>query len=111
MGAGAPPLASRICMDYRTLGRNGAKVSPLSLGAMMFGGQTDEETSRRIIDKAWDNGINFIDTADVYNDGKSEEVVGRAVAGDRDRWFIATKLANSRVKLPNYGGASRKWIV
>ena len=57
------------------------KVSPLCLGAMMFGGETDEPTSKRIIDKAFDQGVNFIDTADVYNGGRSEEVLGRAIAG------------------------------
>jgi aryl-alcohol dehydrogenase (NADP+) len=98
-------------MTYRNLGRHGVKVSPLSLGTMMFGGQTDEPTSRRIIDKAWDDGINFLDTADVYNDGASEEVVGRAIASTRTRWFLATKFVNSRSKVPNEGGASRNWVI
>ncbi|MCA3824485.1 MAG: aldo/keto reductase, partial [Burkholderia sp.] len=62
-------------MDYRYLGRSALKVSPLCLGAMMFGGETDEATSARIIDKAFDQGINFIDTADVYHAGRSEQVV------------------------------------
>ena len=73
-------------MDYRYLGRSALKVSPLCLGAMMFGGETDEATSARIIDKAFDRGINFIDTADVYHAGRSEEVVGRAIASRRDSW-------------------------
>jgi aryl-alcohol dehydrogenase (NADP+) len=98
-------------MDYRTLGRHGVKVSPLSLGTMMFGGPTDEATSHRILKKAWDDGVNFIDTADVYNDGKSEEVVGRGIAGERDRWFLATKFVNSRSRVPNEGGASRRWVI
>jgi aryl-alcohol dehydrogenase (NADP+) len=98
-------------MDYRTLGRHGVKVSPLSLGTMMFGGPTDEATSHRIISKAWDDGVNFIDTADVYNDGKSEEVVGRGIAGERDRWFLATKFVNSRGRVPNESGASRRWVI
>ena len=63
-------------MDYRRLGRSGLKVSPLCLGTMMFGGPTEEATSRRIIDSAREAGINFIDTADVYNEGRSEEVTG-----------------------------------
>src|ERR1700758_4881828 len=67
-------------MNYRSLGRSGLKVSPLCLGTMMFGGQTDEPTSGRIIAHAREAGINFIDSADVYNDGRSEEIVGRAVA-------------------------------
>ena len=79
-------------MEYRKLGRSGLKVSPLCLGTMMFGGPTDEPTSARIIARAKDAGINFIDTADVYNEGRSEEVVGRALragarplgAGDQD---------------------------
>ena len=59
---------------------------------MMFGGETDEPTSKRIIDKAFDQGINFIDTADVYHAGRSEEVVGRAIAARRDSWVVATKF-------------------
>ena len=83
-------------MDYRNLGRSGLKISPLVLGSMMFGGPTDEPTARRIIDQAREHGVNFLDTADVYNDGRSEEVVGRAVKGDRDHWVIATKLAGPK---------------
>ncbi|MDP3660437.1 aldo/keto reductase [Phenylobacterium sp.] len=98
-------------MQYRSLGRSGLKVSELCLGAMMFGGQTDEPTSKRIIDKARDKGVNFIDTADVYNAGKSEEVVGRAVAAQRDDWIIATKVAGNMGRGPNESGASRKWIM
>ena len=67
-------------MNYRSLGRSGLKVSPLCLGTMMFGGPTDEPTSGRIIARAREAGINFIDTADAYNNGRSEEVVGRAIA-------------------------------
>ena len=66
-------------MDYRNLGRSGLKVSPLCLGTMMFGGQTDEPTSGRIVAMSREAGLNFIDTADVYNEGRSEEVVGRAI--------------------------------
>ncbi|SFB61834.1 Aldo/keto reductase family protein [Azotobacter beijerinckii] len=79
-------------MDYRYLGRSALKVSPLCLGAMMFGGETDEPTSKRIIDKAFEQGVNFIDTADVYHAGRSEEVVGRAIADRRDAWIVATKF-------------------
>jgi aryl-alcohol dehydrogenase-like predicted oxidoreductase len=79
-------------MEYRRLGRSGLKVSPLCLGAMMFGHQTDEEVSSRIIGNAREVGINFIDTADTYSSGNSEEIVGRAVKSDRDRWVIATKV-------------------
>ncbi|MFN4088288.1 MAG: aldo/keto reductase [Alphaproteobacteria bacterium] len=98
-------------MDYRKLGRSGLKVSPLCLGAMNFGGPTDEADSLRIIGTARDAGINFIDTADAYNGGRSEEVVGRAVGAERDQWVIATKLANPVGKGPNGGGLSRKWMM
>jgi aryl-alcohol dehydrogenase (NADP+) len=79
-------------MEYRRLGRSGLKVSPLCLGAMMFGDQTDETGSRGIIASARDAGVNFIDTADVYAGGKSERIVGQAVKAERDRWVIATKV-------------------
>lgn len=98
-------------MDYRKLGRSGLKVSPLCLGAMNFGGPTDEADSGKIIGKARDAGINFIDTADAYNGGRSEEIIGRAVAQERDQWVIATKLANAVGKGPNGGGLSRKWVM
>lgn len=99
-------------MDYRYLGRSGLQVSPLCLGAMMFGGETDEATSQRIIAKAADQGINFLDTADVYHAGRSEEIVGRAIDADRDRWVVATKFGfpASAAAGPNQRGQSRKWI-
>ena len=97
-------------MDYRPLGRSGLKVSPICLGTMMFGGRTDAATSRRIIDKARDSGINFIDTADQYNDGASEEVTGAAIRPQRDHWVLATKLSNPMGPGPNQRGLSRKWI-
>jgi aryl-alcohol dehydrogenase-like predicted oxidoreductase len=98
-------------MDYRYLGRSALKVSPLCLGAMMFGGETDEATSSRIVDKAFDQGINFIDTADVYHGGRSEEIVGRAIADRRDSWVVATKFGYPTSQGPNEQGQSRKWIV
>jgi aryl-alcohol dehydrogenase-like predicted oxidoreductase len=98
-------------MDYRYLGRSAVQVSQLCLGAMMFGGATDEATSRRIIDKARDQGVNFIDTADGYNDGRSEEIVGRAVRAHRYHWIVATKFGHRITAAPNHGGQSRKWIV
>ena len=67
-------------MIYRPLGHSGLQVSALTLGSMMFGEQTSTEDALRVIDKAWDQGINFIDTADVYNSGRAEEIVGEAVA-------------------------------
>ncbi|ACB96169.1 aldo/keto reductase [Beijerinckia indica] len=98
--------------DYRYLGRSGLKVPKLSLGTMMFGGQTDEATSLRIIHKAFAQGFNFLDTADVYNAGRSEEVVGQAVHGNRDRYTIATKFTNpvGTENSVNQSGSSRKWI-
>ena len=98
-------------MDYRNLGRSGLKVSPLCLGTMMFGGATDEPTAQRIIAKAREAGVNFIDSADAYNRGRSEEVTGRAISNQRDHWVLATKLANPMGEGPNAGGLSRKWIM
>jgi aryl-alcohol dehydrogenase-like predicted oxidoreductase len=101
-------------MDYRTLGRTGVKVSPLCLGAMMFGewGNTDHDDSVRIIHRALDAGINFIDTADVYSHGESEEIVGKALAGGRrDNVVLATKVHGSMGDDPNEAGNSRRWIV
>lgn len=97
-------------MKYRNLGNSGLKVSPLVLGTMMFGGQTSEAESHRIIADAKDRGINFIDTADVYNNGESEAVVGRAIASNRDDWVLATKLGNVFGEGVNQRGISRKWI-
>jgi aryl-alcohol dehydrogenase-like predicted oxidoreductase len=79
-------------MQYRRLGRSGLKVSPLCLGAMMFGDQTDELEAGRIVASARDTGVNFIDTADAYGAGRSEEIVGRTIKADRARWVLATKL-------------------
>src|ERR1700733_12574928 len=98
-------------MDYRYLGRSALKVSPLCLGAMMFGGETDEVSSKRIIHKAYDQGVNFIDTADVYHVGRSEEIVGRAIAERRDNWVVATKFGFPSSPGPNEQGQSRKWII
>lgn len=98
-------------MDYRQLGRSGLKVSPLCLGTMMFGGATDEAASRAIVDHARGAGINFIDTADVYTEGRSEEITGRAIAANRHDWVLATKLANPMGSGPNRGGLSRKWVL
>jgi aryl-alcohol dehydrogenase (NADP+) len=99
-----------LVMEYRKLGRSGLKVSPLCLGTMMFGGATDERASRRIIDRAREAGVNFIDTADVYNDGRSEEVVGTSIQGTRQHWVLATKLANTMGEGPNDRGLSRRYV-
>jgi aryl-alcohol dehydrogenase-like predicted oxidoreductase len=101
-------------MDYRTLGTTGVKVSPLCLGAMMFGdwGDPDPDNGIRIIHRALDAGINFIDTADVYSRGASEEIVGKALAGGkRDNVVLATKVHGSMGDDPNEFGNSRRWIV
>ncbi|MDO9562601.1 MAG: aldo/keto reductase [Bradyrhizobium sp.] len=98
-------------MQYRPLGRSGLKISPICLGAMMFGGPTDEATSNRIVARAREAGVNFIDTADAYSNGGSEQVVGRAIANSRHSWVLATKLANSMGDDPNRGGLSRRWVM
>jgi aryl-alcohol dehydrogenase (NADP+) len=98
-------------MDYRHLGRSGLKVSQLCLGTMMFGAATDEPTSARIIARAREAGVNFIDTADAYSRGKSEEIVGRAIAQNRNDWVVATKVANPMGGGPASGGTSRRWIM
>src|SRR5271156_845228 len=101
-------------MEQRILGRTGVSVSKLCLGAMMFGrwGNTDHEDSIRIIDRALDAGINFIDTADVYSRGESEEIVGKALQGGRrDNVVLATKVHGTMGDDPNEVGNSRRWIV
>ena len=97
-------------MEYRTLGRSGLRVSPLCLGAMMFGGATDEATATRIIARAREQGVNFIDTADGYNAGRSEEIVGRAIREHRSWWVLATKCANPTGQGPNARGVSRRHV-
>jgi aryl-alcohol dehydrogenase-like predicted oxidoreductase len=100
-------------MRMRTLGGTGIKVSPYCLGAMMFGawGNTDHDDSVRIIHAALDRGINFIDTADVYSQGESEEIVGQALKGRRDEIVLATKANGQMGDDPNAAGNSRRWIV
>src|SRR3954453_18050944 len=99
-------------MDHRTLGRTGTKVSPLCLGAMMFGawGNPDHDESIRIIHAALDGGINFVDTADVYSEGESEEIVGAALQGRRDQVVLAPKFPPAMGDGPNQRGNSRRWI-
>src|SRR5277367_4647043 len=100
-------------MDHRTLGRTGVEVTPLCLGAMMFGawGNPDHEDSVRIIHTALDAGINFVDTADVYSRGESEEIVGKALVGRRDEVVLATKFGLPFGNDPNRQGASPRWII
>jgi aryl-alcohol dehydrogenase-like predicted oxidoreductase len=101
-------------MEQRSLGRTGISVSPLCLGAMMFGrwGNPDHDESVRIIHRALDAGINFIDTADVYSRGESEEIVAKALAnGRRDNVVLATKVHGTMGDDPNQRGNSRRWIM
>ena len=100
-------------MKTRVLGTTGVRVSPLCLGAMMFGawGNRDHDDSIRIIDRAIDAGINFIDTADVYSAGESEEIVGKALAGKRENIVLATTAHASMGDDPNMKGNSRRWLV
>jgi aryl-alcohol dehydrogenase-like predicted oxidoreductase len=100
-------------MQFRPLGRTGVQVSPLCLGAMMFGpwGNDDRADSIRIIHRALHAGINFIDTADVYSNGVSEEIVGEALQGRRDDVVLATKFFMPMGEDPNSRGSSRRWII
>jgi aryl-alcohol dehydrogenase-like predicted oxidoreductase len=101
-------------MEHRPLGRTGVSVSKLCLGAMMFGawGNPDHDDSIRIIHRALDAGINIIDTADVYAQGESEEIVAKALAGDRrDDIILATKFHGAMGDDPNQQGSSRRWII
>ncbi len=94
-------------MDYRSVGSSGLKVSPICLGTMMFGGRTDEAEAARIVDSARDAGINFIDTADYYTEGRSETITGRLAAPQRDWWVIATKAGFRTGAGANEDGTSR----
>ena len=101
-------------MEYRTLGPTGVQVSPLCLGAMMCGawGTADHDESIRIIHRALDAGLNFVDTADIYSGGESEEIVGKALSdGRRDRVVLATKFHGRMGEDPNQRGNSRRWIL
>ncbi len=101
-------------MDYRNFGRTGVKVSPLCLGCMMFGGKTNPKDSYPIIDRAIDAGINFLDVANVYNRGRSEEVTGEALKrnGKRDRIILSTKVHGAMADDdPNAQGNSRRHII
>ena len=100
-------------MEYRPLGRTGIQVSNLCVGTMMFGawGNTDHDDSIRIIHAALDGGINFVDSADVYSAGESEEIVGKALKGRRDDVVLATKFWGQMGDDPNRRGVSRRWII
>jgi len=100
-----------MTMQFRRLGDSGLEVSTICLGTMMFGDRTDAKTAQRIIASAFDAGINFIDTADVYAKGASEQIAGPAIAANRQRWILATKVGNVMTQSPHDGGLSRRWIM
>jgi len=100
-------------MQYRTLGRTGIRVSTLALGAMNFGaiGRTTQDEATAIVDAALAGGINLVDTADMYGQGESEVMVGKAIAGRRDDLVLATKAAMPMGDERNHRGSSRRWLV
>ncbi|MFZ9406077.1 MAG: aldo/keto reductase [Burkholderiaceae bacterium] len=102
----AAPVSSGV--PLRVLGRSGLRVSSICLGTMMFGDRTGESESFEIVAACRDAGINFIDTADVYAQGESERITGRAIAADRNRWILATKVGNAMGSDPNRRGLSRR---
>ncbi|MEE1832157.1 aldo/keto reductase [Streptomyces sp. SP17KL33] len=100
-------------MQYRTLGRTGVRVSSLALGAMNFGriGRTTQDEATALVDAALEAGVNLVDTADMYGDGESEEMVGKAIAGRRDDIVLATKAGMPMGEELNHRGGSRRWLV
>lgn len=98
-------------MRYRNLGKSPLKVSALCLGTMMFGDQTDAAEAQRIVDHAHGQGVNFIDTADVYTTGASETMVGQAIRATRHDWVLATKVGNKMSDRPNEARYSRAWVL
>jgi aryl-alcohol dehydrogenase-like predicted oxidoreductase len=98
-------------MQYRRLGKSNLKVSVLCLGTMMFGDQTDIAEAEKIVATARDHGVNFIDTADVYSKGRSEEMVGKLIKENRADWILATKLGNAMTAEPNHSHYSRNWML
>src|SRR4051795_8696655 len=109
----------RITMEYRNLGRSGLKVSTITFGTMTFGGtgffanagSTDVDEATRLLDVALDHGVNLLDTANVYSHGVSEEILGQALKGRRDRTLIATKVRHDMGDGPNDAGLSRHHII
>lgn len=98
-------------MNTRRLGSSNLQVSSLCLGTMSFGESTDDAEAARIVANAREFGVNFVDTADVYNQGESERMLGRCLAGDRERWVLATKVGRAMSDRPNHGGYSRAWLL
>jgi aryl-alcohol dehydrogenase-like predicted oxidoreductase len=100
-----------MTIEYRRLGTSGVEVSPICLGTMTFGDLTDAAAAQRIVDNAFDAGVNFIDTADAYGNGASERIVGAAIKPHRRQWILATKVANVLTVRPHDGGLSRRWVL
>ena len=98
-------------MHYRNLGKSGLKVSAIGLGTNQFGGKVDLEVAKKILDAALDSGINFIDTANIYQQGRSESYIGKALKGRRQQTLIATKVRFEAGDGPNDKGASRQHIL
>ena len=98
-------------MQYRNLGKSNLKVSTLCLGTMMFGDQTDKSQAAAIVADAHANGVNYIDTADVYTKGASETMVGQLLSEHRHDWVLVTKLGNKMTDRPNEGHYSRTWMM
>ena len=98
-------------MDYVLLGKTGVRVSPLCLGTMTFGKEADEKTSRTLMDRAFDQGINFFDTANIYNGGLTEEIIGRWLPAHRDAIVLASKVHFPTGEGPNERGSSRRHIL
>lgn len=98
-------------MQYRQLGKSNLQVSVLCLGTMMFGDQTAEGEAQAIVDDAHANGVNYIDTADVYTNGAAESMLGSLLQGRRHDWVLATKLGNKMSARPNEGHFSRTWML
>jgi len=98
-------------MEHRTVGRTGIKVSPLCLGTMSFGGIADKETSIAMFNRAREAGVNFFDTADIYNDGRAEEILGECIEGSRDDIVLTSKVNNPTSERINDRGLSRRHIL
>lgn len=106
-------MASTPTLKKRTLGRSGLAVSEICLGTMMFGDRTEEAEARRIVDHARDHGVNFIDTADGYAQGRSEEITGRAIKAERRHWIVATKVGSPHKDFKTNGraGLARRHVM
>jgi len=100
-----------MAMKYAPVGRSGLMVSQICLGTFMYGGQVDPGEARWMVGRAKDAGVNFIDTADNYGRGVSEEIVGAAIEGERDRWVLATKVGHIFGDGVNESGLTRRWIM